>query len=92
MPIVRVETRPGVFYYGQTPTLFGNFIGKLEGSNFIDEGVFTANPSDDLGMSLKQYGRGFIADSSIVAGKKRARYRTYVCRNGVIKEGLWDGK
>lgn len=92
LPIIHVELRPGVFYYGQTPTILGSFIGKIEGSNFIDEGVFSSNPSDDLGMSLKQYGRGFIAERSIVAGKKRARFRTFVWRNGVVKEGRWDGK
>ena len=63
LPIVKLQLTPEFFYIGQTPTLTGTFIGRLEDKDGIAEGVFMHNSDYPAGVSLNGFGRDFDADS-----------------------------
>ena len=61
LPIVKFDPAPGYTYFGQTPTLNGNFVGRKEYENGIIEGLFAFDRDDPAGMLLNGFGRAFSA-------------------------------
>lgn len=96
LPIIKVELKPGFFYYGQSPTLQGSFIGKFETATDIDEGVFVHTPEKSCGLALQGFGRFFLDnwyyEGQIVNGGAEGQGKR-VKATGEVKEGVWeDGK
>ena len=60
--MTRFENEAGEVYIGQDPTVTGTFIGKIEATDRIIEGVFHHNAEAPLGVLLHGYGRVFRMD------------------------------
>ena len=62
LPIVRQELEPGYLYVGQTPTLTGVFVGRVQCHRGFEEGEFIHDSSLRSGICLNGYGRAYRSE------------------------------
>ena len=79
-----------MLYIGQTPTLKGSFIGRIEQKYTMEEGVFNHDSALECGVSLNGYGRAFDANSYYEGNIKDDQAQWFgrmVYRDGRVQEG-----
>lgn len=90
LPIVRQELEPGYLYVGQTPTLTGVFVGRVQCHRGFEEGEFIHESSLRSGICLNGYGRAYRSEKfyegQLVNGEPHGFGRG-VHKSGQVQEG-----
>lgn len=93
LPIVEnVEIEKGFFYSGQTPTLCGSFVGRLQSEFGLEEGEYVHNVKQTSGIGMNGFGRGFTQDRYYEGEYKKGKCDgsgKIVFPDGATFKGLW---